>query len=183
MTARRARAVGVVTFFGLAMTSAIWLQQVTGGAVEALGENVAFLGAFALFVVLGAVLLDRRPGHVMGPLFALVGLLPAIGVSGDALAAWFLLRGATPPWSVVVLAWTNNWYWYVVLAAIVVYVPLLPRRPAALAAVAVGGVDHGAGLTVAVVVSAVSERIVLETRAPDGAELSVVNRWGSAAAR
>lgn len=178
---RRMLAPTVVALFLVCVGTGIVLQVVGRGAGNDLFEGLSFIAAFGLFAVLGAVLLARRPGHMMGPLFAVVGLLPAIGFAGDAYAAARVIAGQPVPLWARVLVWPTAWYWYVVLAILAVYVPLLfpdGRLPSPRWRWIVWLVS--AGLAVACALSAVSERIELQTLGPGGQGLSVVNPFGIA---
>lgn len=181
MTGRGVVAVAVAGLYAVAAVTGIVLQVVGGGRSTDLIEGMAYLAAFGLFAGLGAVLIARRPGHVMGPLFATVGLLPAIGFPGETHAALQVLRGGTAPLWARLLAWPNTFYWYVVLAIIVVYVPLLfpdgrlPSRRWRWVAWLVG-----VGVAFLCAISAVAERIQLQTVGPQGQRLMVVNPLGIA---
>lgn len=181
MTRRTRTAVAVVVAYLAALTAATLMQLSTTGLDSELVEAVVYPAAFGLFAVLGAVLISRRPGHVMGPLFAAVGLLAAIAVPGDAYVASVVIAGSTPPWFVRLLAWPGAWYWYALIIIVVFYVPLLfpdGRLPSSLWRWLAWPV--GATTVAACAISAVSERIVLQTLGPDGEALSVVNPLGLA---
>jgi hypothetical protein len=178
---RRIVAWAVVGFYVVAVVTGVLLQAAGGGRSTELVEGLAFMAAFGLFAGLGAILIARRPRHVMGPLFATIGLLPAIGFPGETLAALRVLEGGTTPLWARLLAWPNTFYWYVVLAIIVVYVPLLfpdghlPSRRWRWIAWPVGF-----GVVILCAISAVAERIHLQTRGPDGQDLWIDNPFGVA---
>ncbi|CAN5891367.1 hypothetical protein BH23ACT10_BH23ACT10_16380 [soil metagenome] len=181
MNGRRLLASAIVFTYLTAASAGLLWQADTGGDGNTILEGAAILAAFGLFAVLGAVLVARTPGHVMGPLFAGVGLVPALAFAGDAYVASVVLAGSTPSPVTRLLVWPSTWYWYAVLAILIVYVPLvfpdgrLPSRRWRWLAWPVG-----LSVTAACVVSAVSERIAIQTLGPGGEELSVVNPLGIA---
>jgi len=181
VTGRGVVAVAVAGFYVVAVVTGIVLQVVGGARSTDLIEGVAYLAAFGLFAGLGAVLIARRPGHVMGPLFATVGLLPAIGFPGESYAALQVLQGSQAPLWARLLAWPNTFYWYIVLVIMIVYVPLLfpdgrlPSRRWRWVAWLVGG-----AVAFLCAISAVAEHIVLQTVGPQGQDLTVVNPFGIA---
>ena len=168
----------VVIGYLLATTAGIVVQA--GPADRAgMAEGVALYGGFGLFAVLGAVLLTRRPGHVMGTLFAGMALVVAVGSAGEAYAGSQVLAGREPPLVVRLLAWPNAWYWYMLLALLLCYVPLLfpdGRLPSPRWRWFAWAV--GLTVTVTCVVAGLSERIQLQTVGPDGEQLSVANPLG-----
>ena len=142
-------------------------------------EGLAFHAGFGLFAGLGALLVARRPGHVMGVLFAAMALRIAIGSTGDTYAAAVVLAGRQPSLALRLAAWPNAWYWYALLTMLVVYVPLLfpdghlPSPRWRWFAWPVGVVA-----SLACVMAAVTERVSLQAVGPDGAFLQVVNPFG-----
>lgn len=88
-------------------------------------EDAALLLGFGLFAGLGALLVHRRPSHPMGWIFASIGLLVSFGQVGDTLATPYAMEGLQPPLWITWLAWINTWYWYLMLAEIVIAVPVL----------------------------------------------------------
>lgn len=111
MNGRRIVPWAVVGFYAVAVVTGVLLQAAGGGRSTELVEELAFMAAFGLFAGLGAILIARRPRHVMGPLFATIGLLPAIGSLGETLAALRVLEGGTTPLWARLLAWPNTFYW------------------------------------------------------------------------
>ncbi|HSK97076.1 MAG TPA: hypothetical protein VK891_10705 [Euzebyales bacterium] len=155
------------------------VQAGMGAARLSVVEGVGFYAGFGLFAGLGALLIVRRPGHVMGVLFATMALVVAIGSSGDAYAGAVLLSGGRPSLPVRVWAWPNAWYWYALLTMLVVYVPLLfpdGHLPSPRWRWFAWPVGVAAGIACAL--AAVSDRISLQSVGPDGEFLSVVNPFG-----
>lgn len=167
----------VVTVVGFAAAEV--LQAGSRGEGDDPLEGAVFTITFALFAVLGAVLLVRRPGHIFGPMFAAVGVVPAITTPAELVVASEVIAGQTPSLLARLAVWPISWYWFVLLGTLVIYLPLLfpdgrlpsPRwRWLAWPITAV--------LALGCVVSAISEDILLQTLGPDGQDLWVPNPLG-----
>ncbi len=74
--------------------------------------------------MLGAIIDARQPRNVMGWLFAGVGILAAFG-SAEAYANYALPRAVDPPVLAVAAAWLNSWFWYPLIALVVLFIPML----------------------------------------------------------
>jgi hypothetical protein len=117
------------------------------------GFLLALLLAFTAFMVVGAVIVARRPANVIGWLFSAIGLLTATGTLALDYAEYaYVTRPGSLP-GALLAAW-YQWWWLPMFALILVFTPLLfPTgrllsarwRPvavaaaAATAAIAVGG--------------------------------------------
>src|SRR5215211_8173424 len=88
--------------------------------VEGMVLNVGF-GAFA---VVGALLVAKRPTNLIGWIMAAVALMVAIFPLAGAYAAYVMATRGQPDALVVLGAWTQNWYWYLLLSLVLVYLPL-----------------------------------------------------------
>jgi len=172
-----ATAVVVVTVVGFAAAKV--LEARSGGGGDDPLEGAVLVVAFALLAVLGAVLLVRRPGHILGPLFAAVGVVPAITTPTEIIVAATVIDGRTPSVLARLAVWPITWYWFALVGTLVIYLPLLfpdgrlPSRRWRWLAWPVTAV-----LTLGCAVSAISEDILLETLGPDGQNLSVANPLG-----
>lgn len=172
-----ATAVVVVTVVGFAAAEV--LQAGSRGTGDDALEGAVFTVTFALFAVLGAVLLVRRPGHIFGPMLATMGVVPAISTPAELVVASTVITGQTPSLLARLAVWPISWYWYVLLATLAIYLPLLfpdgrlpsPRWRSLAWPVTVV-------LALGCVVSAVSEDIRLQTLGPDGQDLWVANPLG-----
>lgn len=165
-------AISIIAFYAVSLLLPATMG--TAGGDESFVEDAALVLGFGLFAGLGALLVHRRPSHPMGWIFASIGLLVSFGQVGDVLATPYAMAGDQPPLWITWLAWINTWYWYLMLATIVMAVPVLfpdgrlPSRrwrlPAGLLAVVV--------LT-ACTMSAMAERIETQAQVPVS-ELAVI---------
>jgi hypothetical protein len=89
--------------------------------VEGIVLNVGF-GAFA---VVGAILVAKRPTNLIGWIMAAVALMVAIFNAGGAYATYVMITRGQPDALAVVGAWTANWYWFLMLALALIYLPML----------------------------------------------------------
>jgi len=88
-------------------------------------EDVVLWVGFGAFAVVGALLVMKRPANLIGWIMATVALMVAIFPAGGAYAAYVMATRGQPGAIAVFGAWTQNWYWYVLLALATVYLPLL----------------------------------------------------------
>ena len=88
-------------------------------------ENVALLAGFCAFAVVGALLVAKRPANAVGWIMAAVALMVSVFLAGDSYTAYVMVTRGHPGALAVVGAWTGSWYWYLLLALVLVYLPLL----------------------------------------------------------
>lgn len=142
-------------------------------------EGMAMLVGFGAFTALGALMIARRPGHVMGRLFAAIGLMIGIGAAGDSVASVIVYSGREPGLLAGLLAWPNSWYWYALLVIVLVFIPLLfpdghlPSPRWRWLAWAVGVVT-----AVACLVAATGEHLTLQTSRDLGDPILLDNPFG-----
>src|SRR5215204_3173896 len=89
--------------------------------VEGMVLNVGF-GAFA---VVGALLVAKRPTNLIGWIMAAVALMVSLFNAGGAYATYVMLTRGQPDALAVLGAWTANWYWFLMLALALIYLPML----------------------------------------------------------
>lgn len=109
---------------GLAAVASMVVSLVLGGP--------QFGGTYASWVwpmsnlVVGVVLTLRRPRLLTGWIFTAIGFTSSTGTAADTLAALALATPGVPvPWWGVLSAWYGEWYWLVMLATTMVFLPLL----------------------------------------------------------
>jgi hypothetical protein len=76
-------------------------------------------------MVMGAVIMARRPENAIGWVFSAIGLLTGVGGFAEAYSVYALVTksGSLPAGEL--MAWVNSWYWYPALGLVVLFVPLL----------------------------------------------------------
>ena len=137
------------TVAGLSWAAAVVTAILTlaTAVLAVMGRDVSlFLVPQALgYACMGCVLLDRRPGHPMGPLLCLIGLAIAFSQAPFAYARYTLVHSpGSLPFSTAVL-WMNTWAYAPAVSLVGLVLPLVfpggrllsPRwRPALWAALA-----------------------------------------------
>jgi hypothetical protein len=88
-------------------------------------EDVVIRVGFGAFAVVGSLLVVKRPTNLIGWIMATVALMVAIFHAGLIYAAYVMATRGQPDALAVLGAWIGNWYWYVLLALAVIYLPLL----------------------------------------------------------
>jgi hypothetical protein len=87
------------------------LSVANGSFRQDLGDTLIGRAAFAAFLVVGCLILARRPGNIIGWIFAAVGLLTMTGglVEPYAEYAYVTRPGSLP--APLVAAWVFTWVW------------------------------------------------------------------------
>jgi hypothetical protein len=113
----------MLAIFVVGCGSAVTLLVARGGGFEQ--EGVALPLAFAGFMVVGAVIVARRPANAIGWIFSAIGLLAATGWPAMEYAAYaYLTRPGSLPgarWA----AWYQQLWWTPMLALLAIATPLL----------------------------------------------------------
>jgi hypothetical protein len=100
------------------------LSVANGNIQRRPGFYLALLLAFTAFMVVGAVILARRPANAIGWLFSAIGLLTATGTLALEYAEYaYLTRPGSLP-AALLAAW-YQWWWLPMFALILVFTPLL----------------------------------------------------------
>jgi hypothetical protein len=102
----------------------IWLQDLLGMPGDPLLEDVLLRAGFGAFAVVGALLIAKRPTNLVGWILAASGLMVGIFPAGDSYAAYVMTTRGRPDALAVVGAWAQGWYWYLLLALALIYLPL-----------------------------------------------------------
>jgi hypothetical protein len=121
-----ARVVGwLIVPLYVAGVCAIYLLERSAGVPPAYPmEDVAIRVGFGAFAVVGAVLVAKRPTNIIGWIMATVALMMVIFHAGLIYAVYVMATHSQPDALAVVGAWIGNWYWYLLLALTLIYVPL-----------------------------------------------------------
>ncbi|MDQ3862817.1 MAG: hypothetical protein M3317_04840, partial [Actinomycetota bacterium] len=122
-----ARVVGWLTvpLYVAGICTSYLLERSAGLPSEHPLENIVLRLGFGAFAVVGALLVAKRPTNLIGWIIAAVTLMVGIFHAGDSYAAYVMVTRGQPDTLAVVSAWTGNWYWYLLLALAVIYLPLL----------------------------------------------------------
>jgi pimeloyl-ACP methyl ester carboxylesterase len=114
----------VVLLYITGMSATVWLERRLGVRDENPLENVVILVGFGMFAVVGALLVARRPANAVGWILIAVGIMVGIFPAGETYAAYVMTTRGQPDALAVAGAWTNAWYWYLLLALAFIYLPL-----------------------------------------------------------
>lgn len=98
-------------------------MQISRAEPDLLGQRAIGLG-IAVFGLVGALLLYRRPGHRLGWLLAGIGVLALIGGSANEYVLAATRAGLANDF-VGWLVWWSNWFWFPVVGGVIVFLPLL----------------------------------------------------------
>ena len=115
-----AAAAGGLALAGTAVT--LWLSRDNGLPISV--SQISLLVSFYLYLVVGILLLLRRPGNRLGWLLTTVGLVPALGVAVQEYARLALVERPSMPGGIAA-AWLNQLWWFANLAGVFIFVPLL----------------------------------------------------------
>jgi hypothetical protein len=101
------------------------LELRAGLATEHLVEHLVLSVSFGAFAIVGAWLVAKRPRILIGWMMAAIALMEVTFSTGGAYATYVMVTRGNPDALVVFGAWTQNWYWYLLLALALIYLPLL----------------------------------------------------------
>jgi hypothetical protein len=102
----------------------IWLQDRLGVPGDPLLEDVLLRAGFGAFAVVGALLVAKVPSNLVGWIMAVIGIMVGVFPAGDSYAAYVMTSRGHPDALAVVGAWAQGWYWYLLLALALIYLPL-----------------------------------------------------------
>jgi hypothetical protein len=107
------------------LTAGAALGALHGGFGDDPAGTVGLYLAFGSFMVVGAVIVARRPENAIGWVFSAIGLLFGVGGFAEAYSVYALVTksGSIPGGEL--MAWVNSWYWYPAFGLVVLFVPLL----------------------------------------------------------
>jgi hypothetical protein len=123
----RARVAGwlIVPLYVAGICTSYLLERSAGVPPAYPMEDVVIRVGFGAFAVVGALLVAKRPTNLVGWIMATIALMMAIFHAGLLYAAYVIATRGQPDALAVLGAWIGNWYWYLLLALAVIYVPLL----------------------------------------------------------
>ena len=121
--ARLAAATVLVLYVAGIATNA-WLDRRIGPGGGNPLEDVIVRAGFGMFALVGALLVARRPGNLIGWMLSVTSLV-VLASTLETYAAYVMTTTGRPDRLAVLGAWVNSWYWFVFLAVVFVYLPLL----------------------------------------------------------
>jgi hypothetical protein len=115
---------GLLVLGGVGNAAGLVLSVANGSFRQDLGDTLILRAVFAAFLVVGCVIVARRPGNIIGWIFAAVGLL---WMTGGLVEAYVEYAYVTDPGSLpapLVAAWLFTWIWTPAIILTLVF-PLL----------------------------------------------------------
>jgi hypothetical protein len=103
----------------------IWLEGRLRPNEGNLWEDALLLVGFGAFAVVGALLVAKKPGNLVGWILASAGLMAGVFPAGDTYAAYVMATSGHPNALAVFGAWAQGWYWFLLIALVLFYLPLL----------------------------------------------------------
>ena len=119
----RAIAWSVVLLYVAGMAALVVLERRIGLQGEGPIEGLVLFGGFGMFVVVGVLLVARRPANPIGWIMSAASLVVVIA-AGETYAAYVMITRGRPDWLAVAGAWANSWYWFMFIALAFIYLPL-----------------------------------------------------------
>jgi hypothetical protein len=113
---RTGRAVAWVAWFMLTIFAVGWVVMVALAVVNGSFERDPGIGAvlvaFTAFMVVGVLVMARRPANAIGWIFSAIGLLGATGLMGGEYAQYAYVIQSEPLPGAIVAAWYWEWVSY-----------------------------------------------------------------------
>jgi hypothetical protein len=115
----------VILAYATGISLTMWLEHRLHVRDDPPLEDAMLITGFSAFAVVGALLVAKRPTNLIGWIMAAVALMVGLFTAGDAYAAYVMTTRGQPDALAVVGAWTQGWYWYLLLSLALIYLPLL----------------------------------------------------------
>jgi MFS family permease len=115
---------GICAVYWVAVSAGYALQLSHGTAAEPLQELGWRLGDGS-FATIGAVIVSRRPRHVIGWILCVVGITGAVAGFAQDYAAFALLRRQEWLPGGLVMGWLGSWPWYIAFGLLITFLLLL----------------------------------------------------------
>ena len=117
----RRLAASILCLFLVALVPGTILGMLNGNFGPDPMGSISLLAAFSAFLTVGALVVARRPGNVVGWIFSAVGLLAATGVFSMEYAEHALVtRPGGLPFATAA-AWYANWFWFPLIGLAMVF--------------------------------------------------------------
>jgi hypothetical protein len=128
---------GLLAFGCVGNTVAVAMSVAEGSFGARSGEALLWL-VFAAFLVVGCLILARRPGNVIGWIFAAVGLLTTVAGLAETYANYAYAHPGSLP-APLVAVWLFGWIWTPIIFPYPgVPAAVVPYRPVAVSSLAPG---------------------------------------------
>ncbi len=121
----RLAALLVLVVYAAGLSVNAWLERRIGSQGEGSMEDIVLFVGFGMFAVVGALLVAKRPDNTIGWIIAATALIVGIFPASEMYAAYVMTTRGRPDAFAVFGAWANGWYWYLLLALVFIYLPLL----------------------------------------------------------
>lgn len=122
MKVHSALAAAMVIVFAVALAVALILASANGNLTV---ETLTLVVAFTAFMLVGALIVARRPDNRIGWVFSAIGLLAATGAFAMEYAEYaFLTRPEALPLGSAA-AWYASWYWWPLMTLTLLFTTLL----------------------------------------------------------
>jgi hypothetical protein len=115
----------VLVVYAAGLSVSAWLERRIGSQGESSMEDLVLFVGFGMFAVVGALLVAKRPDNLVGWIMGAAALIVGIFSTSEIYAAYVMTTRGRPDALAVFGAWANGWYWYVLLALVFCYLPLL----------------------------------------------------------
>jgi len=115
----------IVLLYAAGVCTIYLLERRAGVANEHPVDDAAQFVGFGAFAVVGAVLVAKRSTNLIGWIMAVVALMMATFRAGGAYATYVMATRGQPDALAVFGSWIGLWFWGLILALAVIYLPLL----------------------------------------------------------
>ena len=105
------------------MCSTIWMENRLG--LPIIYRDVMLALGFAVFALVGSVLVAKRPNNPVSWIMLAIGLMAGLFPAAETYAAYVMTTRGAPDTLAVLGAWFNDIYWYPLAALAFIYLPLL----------------------------------------------------------
>ena len=113
----------VVFFYVAGMAALILLERRFGLQGDDPVEGLVIFAGFGMFVVVGALLVAKRPANPIGWILSAASLVVPVA-AGETYTAYAMTTRGGPDWLAVIGVWANSWYWYLFIVLAFIYLPL-----------------------------------------------------------
>lgn len=113
----------VILVYVASMAGLVLLERRISSQSEDRVEGLVIFFGFGMFVVVGALLVAKRPANPIGWIMSAASLVVPVA-AGETYAAYVMTTRGQPDALSVAGAWANSWFWFMFIALAFVYLPL-----------------------------------------------------------